>query len=157
MAEEMPSLHIDTDWKKQAQEEKRKLAEQEGKVAAAKSAPPSPVPAAAPSASAPASVGPSHSPATTRQPRGRQEIPAASFATLVETMMTQALYALMEVQSRGGDPVTGLDLAKHHIDTLAVLDEKCKGNLTSDEQKLLDSSLYQVRMQYVQVASRHSM
>ena len=29
MAEELPSLHIDTDWKKQAQEEKRKLAEQQ--------------------------------------------------------------------------------------------------------------------------------
>ena len=72
-------------------------------------------------------------------------------------MMTQALYALMEVQSRGGDAATGLDLAKHHIDTLAVLDEKCKGNLTADEQKLLDSSLYQARMQYVQVASRYSM
>ena len=35
MAEEQPSLHIDTDWKKQAQEEKRRLAEQEQKKAAA--------------------------------------------------------------------------------------------------------------------------
>ena len=71
--------------------------------------------------------------------------------------MTQALYAMMEVQSRGTDPATNLDLAKHHIDTLAVLEDRCKGNLTPDEQKLLDSSLYQVRMQYVQVASRYSM
>jgi hypothetical protein len=29
MAEELPSLHIDNDWKKQAQEEKRRLVEQE--------------------------------------------------------------------------------------------------------------------------------
>ena len=29
MAEEQPSLHIDTDWKKQAQEEKRRLAEEQ--------------------------------------------------------------------------------------------------------------------------------
>ena len=43
MAEELPSLHIDTDWKKQAQEEKRKLAEAQEKQraeAAAKAAVP---------------------------------------------------------------------------------------------------------------------
>jgi len=44
MADEQPSLHIDTDWKKQAQEEKRKLAEAQEKQrateAAAKSAAP---------------------------------------------------------------------------------------------------------------------
>src|SRR5579859_5987944 len=34
MADETPSLHIDTDWKKQAQEEKRRLAEEEQKKAA---------------------------------------------------------------------------------------------------------------------------
>ena len=38
MADEQPSLHIDTDWKKQAQEEKRKLAEQEQKRNAEKEA-----------------------------------------------------------------------------------------------------------------------
>ena len=38
MAEEQPSLHIDTDWKKQAQEEKRRLAEDEQKRAAEREA-----------------------------------------------------------------------------------------------------------------------
>ena len=38
MADEKPSLHIDTDWKKQAQEEKRKLAEEEQKRAAEREA-----------------------------------------------------------------------------------------------------------------------
>ena len=38
MAEEKPSIHIDTDWKKQAQEEKRRLAEQEKAKAAATAA-----------------------------------------------------------------------------------------------------------------------
>ena len=33
MAEEKPSLHIDTDWKKQAQEEKKRLAEEEARKA----------------------------------------------------------------------------------------------------------------------------
>src|SRR5205823_9890369 len=48
MAEEQPSLHIDTDWKKQAQEEKRRLAEDEQKRAAASK----PAASAAPAATA---------------------------------------------------------------------------------------------------------
>ena len=43
-------------------------------------------------------------------------------------------------------------MAKHHIDTLAVLEEKTSGNLTDEEKKLLDNALYEVRMRYVQVA-----
>ena len=47
-----------------------------------------------------------------------------------------------------------LDLAKHHIDILGLLEEKTKGNLTDEEKKLLDQALYEVRMQYVQIAQR---
>ena len=49
MAEEKPSLHVDTDWKRQAQEEKKRLAEEEAKKAAA--VPTAPV-ASGPSAAA---------------------------------------------------------------------------------------------------------
>ncbi|KKK79638.1 hypothetical protein LCGC14_2831470, partial [marine sediment metagenome] len=45
-----------------------------------------------------------------------------------------------------------LQLAKHHVDTLAVLETKTQGNLTDDEKKLLDNALYEVRMAYVQAA-----
>jgi hypothetical protein len=45
-----------------------------------------------------------------------------------------------------------LELAKHYIDTLVLLEQKTKGNLTEDEKKLLDRSLYEARMQYVQIA-----
>jgi hypothetical protein len=41
------------------------------------------------------------------------------------------------------------------IDTLGVLDEKTKGNLTSEEQKLMDRALYETRMRYVAVASQY--
>ncbi len=144
MADEMPSLHIDNDWKKQAQEEKRKLAEAE----AAKKAEP---PAAAPSAG-PASAGPSAS--TARNPRAAREMPAASVATLVQSLMTQALYYLGELGQPGQEPMMNLDVAKHQIDTLHVLEEKTKGNLSPDEQKLLDTALYETRMRFVSVASQ---
>ena len=57
MAEETSSLHIDTDWKKQAQEEKRKLAEAEKAKAEQAKAPAAP-PTFPPGVSAPAGVEP---------------------------------------------------------------------------------------------------
>jgi hypothetical protein len=87
------------------------------------------------------------------EPAGGREIPPASFASLVGSLMTQIFMAL------GGyeDPQThrryvDLELAKHYIDTFTVLEEKTRGNLTEEEKKLLDRSLYEARMQYVQIA-----
>ncbi|HEY8750208.1 MAG TPA: DUF1844 domain-containing protein [Tepidisphaeraceae bacterium] len=141
MAEETPSLHIDTDWKKQAQEEKRRLAEQEQKKAA--QTPP-------PSAASPAQGG-------RARPSGRpaRELPPASFATMVNTLVTQALFYLGDFATQGGEPVVNLDMSKHQIDTLSILEEKTKGNLDEEEKRLLDTALYETRMRYVQVASQY--
>jgi hypothetical protein len=140
MAEEHSSLHIDTDWKQQAQEEKRRLAEQEQKKAA--SAP----------ASAPAGASARRGTAAGRPAR---EVPEASFGTLVNTLMTQALFYLGDLAPQGAEPSINLDMAKHQIDTLSVLEEKTKGNLSEDEQRILDSALYESRMRYVSVASQY--
>ena len=85
--------------------------------------------------------------------QGPAEMPPASFDTLVSGLVTQILFALGAIE----DPQTkrryrNLALAKHHIDTLAVLEEKTSGNLTDDEKQLLDNALYEVRMRYVQMA-----
>ena len=129
-----PKIIVDDDWKVQAAVEKQKLAEQvESK--------------ASPSEAEPAAEGPTA--------QGPRELPPASFATLVSSVAMQGLLAL------GGyeDPKTkkrlvDLTLAKHHIDTLSVLEEKTKGNLTDEEKKALDKALYETRMQYVQFAQR---
>jgi hypothetical protein len=134
---EQPSLHIDTDWKTQAQEEKRKLAEQEKKRAAEGA------PAAASAGKAPAGR------------RGARELPPASFSTLVQSLMTQALFYLGDLSMQGAEPTINLDMAKHQLDTLAVLEEKTKNNLAPEEQRLLDGGLYEVRMRYVAVASEY--
>ena len=143
MADEF-SLSIDTDWKKQAQEEKRKLAEEQQKKAAAASA----------AAIAPAAPG---EPAT-RGPagaRGRGELPSASFATVVQSMLTQAMYYLGELSPTAGEGNINLDRAKHHVDSLTVLEEKTLNNLAPDEQKALDTALYEARMRFVNVASQY--
>ena len=135
--EEKPKIIVDDDWKAQAQAEKEKLAQQ---VEAAKSA----------GAAQPGAAG-----AEGAAAKGARELPPASFTTLVSSLVTQVFLAL------GGyeDPKTkrryvDLDLARHHIDTLTVLEEKTRGNLTEDEKKLLDKALYETRMQYVQLAQR---
>jgi hypothetical protein len=143
MPDEQPSLQIDTDWKKQAQEEKRRLAEQQKQE-------PSPAPEAAGAAGA-ASAGP----ACDSRPRGARDLPPASFGTLVQSIVTQALFALGEIAIRGQSPSIDLDSAKHHIDTLGVIEEKTRNNLTPDEQKLIDTALYETRMRYVSVASQY--
>jgi len=139
MAEEQPSLHIDTDWKKQAQEEKRRLAEQEQKKAAE-----SPAPATGSARRPGAAAG-----------RSGRDIPPANFATLVNTLVTQALFYLGDLAPQGGEPVIHLDMAKHQIDMLSMLEEKTKGNLSEEEARMLDTALYEARMRYVNVASQY--
>jgi hypothetical protein len=141
MAEEQPSLHIDTDWKKQAQEEKRRLAEEEQKKAAA-----------APATAAPKGAARAPGQEGLRQAR---TMPPASFAALVNTLVTQALFYLGDLAPQGTEPTVNLDMAKHQVDTLSILEDKTKGNLTEEEQKLLDTALYESRMRYVNVASQY--
>jgi hypothetical protein len=144
MADDPISLHIDTDWKKQAQEEKKRLAEEQAQRAAAKPA----AAAATPGGAAP-QAGRGSSGRTTR------DMPPASFATLVQTSLTQALFYMGELGGQGAEGGVNLDMAKHQIDTLAVLEDKTRNNLSPDEQRLLDAALYESRMRYVQVASQY--
>jgi hypothetical protein len=68
--------------------------------------------------------------------------------------MTQALYYLGDLAYQGGDPVTNLDMAKHQIDTLSVLEEKTGNNLTDEERHALDVALHEARSRFVSVASQ---
>jgi hypothetical protein len=152
----MAELHIDTDWKKQAQEEKKRLAEEQAKrEAAAAEAAAKPAPAAPPTPPGVAPVGPAAG-APDRTGRGGQRaMPEASLATLVQSQMTQAMFYLGELAAPGQQPVVNLDIAKHHLDTLRVLEEKTVNNLTEDEQRLLDHAMYDLRARFVAVASQY--
>lgn len=128
------ALQIDDDWKKQAQEEKRKLAEQakarEEAAAAAKPA-------------APAAVS-----------KAARELPPADFTSLVGAILTQAGYYLGEYTGNDGEPVVDLDGAKFQIDLLGVLEEKVKNNVTPAEQGTLDAALYELRSRFVSIATQ---
>jgi hypothetical protein len=153
MAEEKPSLHIDNDWKRQAQEEKRKLADEEAKKKAAEAT-------AAPATAASVGVGPAAPGAAAGAGRGRtargEGIPPASFVGLVQSLVTQILYYVGDLSAPGSEPSVNLDMAKHQIDLLGVLEEKTSGNLSEEEKTMMDSALYETRMRYVSVASQYT-
>jgi hypothetical protein len=152
-----PKIVIDDDWKAQARAEKERLAreaeQKKQQLAAAGQAPGGVPPGAAQAQPAAAAAGaPTRQAAAAKAGQARQ-LPPASFATHVNSVVTQTFMALGGME----DPRTkrryvDLDLAKYHIDTLAVIEQKTKGNLTEDEKRLLDQGLYECRMQYVHVA-----
>ena len=49
-----------------------------------------------------------------------------------------------------------LELAHQDIDLLGILQEKTKGNLTGDEERLLDQALYDLRIRFVEVSKGSS-
>ena len=76
--------------------------------------------------------------------------PPATFDVLVSLLFTQAMGTLGHVPH----PATGKSeinkpYAKHYIDTLDMLGEKTKGNLSDDETKILSETLHALRMAYV--------
>lgn len=151
--EQKPSLHVDTDWKKQAQEEKKRLAEQEAQRRASTAGPAGVVSGAATAA------GPTAAPkAAPGRAGGRKagEMPPASLATMMQSIVTQALFYMGELAARGSEPIVNLDMARHHIDTLSILEEKTKNNLTEDEKKMLDAALYETRMRFISIASQYA-
>ena len=85
-----------------------------------------------------------------REQGQRTMLPEVNFSYFLISLSSSALFHLGEI----ADPQTGekkkdLPIAKHTIDTLAMLKEKTKGNLTDEEQKALDSILTDLRWRYV--------
>jgi hypothetical protein len=77
-------------------------------------------------------------------------LPAVDFHTFVLSLGSSALLHLGELEHpEGGATEMDLPLAKHTIDILSMLEEKTKGNLTSAEEKLIQSLLYDLRLRYV--------
>ena len=54
----------------------------------------------------------------------------------------------------GARSQANLPAAQQMIDILALLEEKTRGNLTAEERQLLEQVLFELRLRYVDVASR---
>jgi hypothetical protein len=80
-------------------------------------------------------------------------LPEVNFNSLIFSLSSSALLHLGEI----ADPQTGekrkdIALAKHTIDTIAMLKEKTQGNLNGEEEKFLESILTDLRWRYVRAA-----
>jgi hypothetical protein len=79
------------------------------------------------------------------------KLPPPSFSLLVATFASQAMVAFGKVP----DPIEGktevrLELARHAIDMLDILEQKTKGNLTADEAAMLEGVLHQLRLEFME-------
>lgn len=136
MADEKKII-IDEDWKSRVEAEKEAAKVAQGKAADSS-----------------ASQGPAEDAADFAD----VDMPPASLELLLTTLGTEALMAMGQLPH----PVTGKlhaqrNQGKYLIDTIEVLRNKTKGNLTPAEQQLIDNLLHQLRMLFVQTADQPDM
>jgi len=79
-----------------------------------------------------------------------EALPEIDFNSFIFSISTSALIQLGEIE----DPFTqksakNLPLAKQTIDLIRMLKEKTKGNLTPQEERVIENILYDLRMRYV--------
>ena len=77
-----------------------------------------------------------------------------SFSSFILGLSTQALMYMGEVAGPGQSLPTDLAAAKEMIDILTMLQQKTTGNLDSNEQEMIESILFDLRMRYVELASK---
>ena len=83
---------------------------------------------------------------------GRCVMPEVTFASLILSLNTSALYHMGELpHPETGRKIVDRELAKHTIDTLTLLAEKTGGNLDHNEHELLTRILYELKMRFVKL------
>ena len=83
-----------------------------------------------------------------------RRLPQADFLGLVNLIAMQAMVGLGGFAGPGGQDIPpNLELAKHHIDLLDVLDRKTQNNRDPEEKRVLETALHQLRMAYVEMVS----
>ena len=85
-----------------------------------------------------------------------QQLPPIDFITYLSNLVATAQLYLEGIRDPETDEVVvNLGLVKGIIDTIEMLEEKTKGNLTPPESNFLANTLYELRMGYVRAISRH--
>jgi len=83
------------------------------------------------------------------------ELPPVEFTTFIGNLASTAFVYMGGIQDpETKKPIVQLDIAKHQIDIIEMLQENTKGNLTSPEKNFLENTLYNLRMSYVRMANR---
>ena len=122
-APDTPKIHVDSDWKAEAQAEKDRLNEQAAQQA------------------------------EQQQQGGPGGMPPASFQALWTELASQAYVFLGAFPDpKTGQAVVAPEYAKYYIDLLGILEEKTKGNLEPEESEEFEKVLAELRQVFVRVA-----
>lgn len=83
-------------------------------------------------------------------------LPPANFEVLTTSlkMQTEMQLGLVYYGEEKDRPEADLRLARHSIDMLAMLEEKTRGNLSTEEKRLLENSLTELRFRYIQALEK---
>ena len=83
-------------------------------------------------------------------------VPPATFEYLVATFQFQAemQLGLIHFGEEKDRPEPNLDLARHFIDLLVMLQDKTRGNLSLEEKRLLENTVTELRFRFVQTAGK---
>jgi len=76
-----------------------------------------------------------------------------TFERFLASLYMTAMLQLGLMREEGGQPHIDLIGARQTIDTMSLLSEKTKGNLTPAEEGFMQNSLYELRMAYVEVTN----
>ncbi len=76
-----------------------------------------------------------------------------TFERFLASLYMTAMMQLGLMRQQGEQPRIDIIGARQSIDTLSLISEKTKGNLTPVEENFLQNSLYEVRMAYVEVTN----
>jgi ABC-type transport system involved in cytochrome bd biosynthesis fused ATPase/permease subunit len=88
-------------------------------------------------------------------PDEASQLPPPSFSFLVATHAAQLATLLGQTPNpMSGKTEVRLEMARHFIETLAILEEKTKGNLTADEAQLLTAVLHNSRLGFIEAQKR---
>ena len=106
----------------------------------------------APRQSAAANAAQAYDHASTGQ---ESRLPAPTFLSLANMLGVEAAMHLGLIEAApGAGRSVDLDAARHVVDLLGLLQEKTRGNLTAEEDTLLDNMLADLRMQFVAASRR---
>ena len=86
-------------------------------------------------------------------PQHRPEAMQVSFETFAAELYMSAMFQLGLLHEKGEQPQVDLVGARHAIDTLSMLEEKTRGNLTENEKAILQDCLFRLRMAFVEVTN----
>jgi hypothetical protein len=80
-------------------------------------------------------------------------LPEVNFSSFLVSVSSSTLLHLGEIADpQSGEKKKDLALAKQSIDIISLLKDKTKGNLTQEEEKLLEHLLYDLRIRFVKAS-----